>query len=93
MFGDEGRNAPDVCAERVERRGDLVIRQLFDTESLCGPAQGSAQAIKREFSLRQNFAARLKFAESVQHYLLCGVWFRVGLLLEKIGLMHQNQFI
>ena len=67
MFGNKGRDASDVGAERIERRGDLLVRQLVDAEGFRGAAQGSAQAVKREFSLRQRFAARLKIAERVEH--------------------------
>jgi hypothetical protein len=93
VFGDEGRNASDVCAERIERRGELLVGQLVNAECHGRAAHGSAQAIKREFSLRQRFAARLKVAESVQDDLLCGDGVRFGLRLEKIGLMHRNQII
>ena len=72
VLGDEGWDASNVCPESTEGSDGLLIRQFLDVQCFCGATQRAPQAIQRQLTLGEGFAARLKVAERVQHYLLHG---------------------
>ncbi len=67
MLRDKRWNAPDVGSERAESRGRLLVVQLDGVEFFCGSTQSTAQAIKRQFTLRQDLPSFLKFTERIEH--------------------------
>ena len=66
VFGDEGGDAPDVRAERVECRGGGLVVWLGRAEGGGGAAEGPAEAVEGEVTAGEDFPARLKLAEGVE---------------------------
>jgi hypothetical protein len=83
MLGDEGWNLPHVRAERAKGGDGALVRQLLGVESLCRALERSTHTIKRQISIGEDFAARLKLAERAQHYLLGINAIMVALFIEE----------
>jgi hypothetical protein len=70
MFGNKGRNSPDMRSKRMQRLDRLCVRQFPKAEGFGSTFESSAQTVKRQVAFGQDFAARLKVAEGEEYDLL-----------------------
>ena|SRR5215204_1919735 len=66
VFGDEGRDAPDLSAERRERDGRGFLIQFRLPEGFGRAAEGAAESVEGEVAAGQDFPALLKVAQGVE---------------------------
>ncbi|MDT7687936.1 MAG: hypothetical protein QOE46_695 [Acidobacteriota bacterium] len=89
MLGEEDGHASDVCAERGECGGYLLVSEFSCVEGFGGTAESATQAVKGEVAFGKDFAALLKVAERVKEYALGVLLARLTLTVEKCWLAHH----